>query len=165
MEATISFIVVYVVLLVGCAQRTKSLISFDYSSQDSCKGFYNNFAKYVNFYKFEADRIKEYLQSIIGKDENCADTFLVIYDLYCMGYGFLQKLGLLYGLCLIDNSYPITLVSSSNKIIDMFYPDVIGDAKNVLSWLEEGKIAFKNRSNGYGVFEEANLFAFMAFTP
>lgn len=126
------------------------LISFDYSSED---GFYDSFAKYVHFHKFEADRIKEYLNSIIDRDENCGNAIWVMYELYCQGYEFLQKLGLIYGLCLVDCSYPASLVDESANIIDKLYPSIIEDAKNVLNWLEEGKIVFKSQDNGYGIFE------------
>lgn len=128
------------------------LISFDYSSQDSYKGFYNNFAKYVDFYKFEADRIKQYLESIISKDKNSTDAILMMYDLYCDGYGFLGKLGMVYGFYLADYS---TSLSNNNMsdIMHQFYPDIINDAQKVIKWLDEEKIVFKNEDNGWGQFE------------
>ncbi|WP_440463711.1 hypothetical protein [Psychrobacter sp. ASPA161_6] len=129
------------------------LISFDYSSEDNFYyRFYDNFAKYVHFYKFEAGRITEYLHSIINKDESCGNAIWVMYELYCDGYGFLGKLGIIYGLCLVDYE---TLESNHNidNILDKLYPEIIDDAKNVLNWLEEGKIVFKSQDNGYGVFE------------
>jgi len=125
------------------------MISFDYSSED---GFYDSFAKYVPFHKFEADRIKEYLYSIIDRDKNCSNAIWTMYELYCQGYGFLQKLGLIYGLCLVDCSHPVSLADGSANIIDKLYPSIIEDAKNVLHWLKEDKIVFKGQDNGYGVF-------------
>ena len=130
------------------------LISFDYSSED---GFYDNFAKYVHFHKFEADQIKAYLYSIINRDQKCGDAIWTMYELYCQGYGFLQKLGLIYGLCLLDCSYPVSLADGSANIIDKLYPSIIEDAKNILHWLEEDKIVFKGQDNGYGVFEYDDL--------
>ena len=129
------------------------LISFDYSSED---GFYDSFAKYVHFYKFEADRIKEYLNSIIDRDGNCSNAIWVMYELYCKGYGFLGKLGIIYGFCLVDYE---TLESNHNidTILDKLYPEIIDDAKNVWNWLEEGKVVFKSQDNGYGVFEYDDL--------
>lgn len=129
------------------------LISFDYSSEDNFKDFYSSFAKYVHFYKFEADRIKEHLQSIINKNEKSADSILMTYNLYCSGYRFLQKLGILYGLCVVDSSYPVILTNDSTNIIDKFYPNIIEDARNVIEWLEEGKIILKDVPNDYGAFE------------
>ena len=129
------------------------LISFNYSSEDNFYyRFYDNFAKYVHFYKFEAGRITEYLNSIINKDESCGNAIWVMYELYCDGYGFLGKLGIIYGLCLVDYE---TSESNHNidNILDKLYPEIIDDAKNVLNWLEEGKIVFKSQDNGYGVFE------------
>ncbi|MFD1132281.1 hypothetical protein [Psychrobacter sanguinis] len=133
------------------------LISFDYSHESSFKEFQISFAKFVDRYKFEVERIKDYLCSIIDRDENCAKSILMTYELYCMGYEFLQKLGLKYGLCLIDTSYPVELVKDSNDVIDMFYPDVISDAENVLGWFKEGKIIFREEKNERGGFEYDDL--------
>ena len=133
------------------------LISFDYSHESSFKEFQISFAKFVDRYKFEVERIKDYLCSIIDRDENCAKSILMTYELYCMGYEFLQKLGLKYGLCLIDTSYPVELVKDSNDVIDMFYPDIISDAKNVLDWLEEGKIIFREEKSEQGGFKYDDL--------
>ncbi len=128
------------------------LISFDYSSEDNFKNFYNSFAKYVHFYKFEADRIKEYLQSIINKGENSTDAILMMYELYCDGYGFLGKLGMAYGFYLVDYS---TSLSSNNMsdIVHKFYSNIINDAQEVIKWLDEEKIVFKSEDNGWGAFE------------
>ena len=126
------------------------LISFDYSSE---YGFYDSFAKYVHFYKFEADQIKEYLYSIINREQKCGDAIWEMYELYCHGYEFLQKLGLIYGLCLVDCSHPVSLVDDCASIIDKFYPDIIDDANNVIRWLDDGKIVFKGQGNDYGIFE------------
>lgn len=128
------------------------LISFDYGSEDNFNSFYNIFAKYVHFYKFEADRIKEYLQSIINKSENSTDAILMMYDLYCDGYGFLGKLGMVYGFYLVDYS---TSLSSNNMsdIVHKFYPNIINDAKEVIKRLDEEKIVFKSEDNGWDAFE------------
>lgn len=132
------------------------LISFDYSSEDGFKNYYDNFTKYVHFHRFEANRIKEYLYSIINNDENCGNAIWMMYELYCQGYGFLQKLGLIYGLCLVD--YCTSGADDTSKaLIDQFYPTIIDDTKNVINWLKEGKIIFKNQDNGYGVFEYQDL--------
>lgn len=128
------------------------LISFDYSSEGSFKSFYNSFAKYIHFYKFEADRIKEYLQSIINKDENSTAAVLMMYDLYCDGYGFLGKLGMAYGFYLADYSTSLSN-NNMNDIMHKFYPNIINDAQEVIKWLDEEKIIFKSEDNGWGAFE------------
>lgn len=133
------------------------LISFDYSHESSFKEFQLSFEKYVGFHKFETDLIKEYLYSIIDRENDYQHSIWKLYELYCTGYEFLQKLGLKYGLCLIDTSYPVELVKDSNDIIDMFYPDIISDAKNVLGWLEEGKIIFREKKSERGGFKYDDL--------
>ncbi|WLP94278.1 hypothetical protein [Psychrobacter sp. M13] len=132
------------------------LISFDYSSESNFKNFYDSFTKYVHFYKFEADHIAEYLYSIINRDEGCSKAIHEMYYLYYDGYKFFEKLGMIYGVSLIDFD---TLIASDNldNILDKFYPDIIDDAKNVLSWLEEDKIVFKDESSEYGGFEYDDL--------
>lgn len=133
------------------------LIAFDYSHESSFKEFQISFSKFVDRYKFEVERIKDYLCSIIDRDENCANSILMTYELYCMGYEFFQRMGLMYGLCIIDTSYPEKLIDSYNKVVDMFYPDIIYDAKNALGWLEESKVVLKNKPNDSGGFEYEDL--------
>ena len=129
------------------------LISFDYSSEDNFYyRFYDSFAKYVHFYKFEADRIKGYLNSIIDRDDKCCDVIYMMYHLYYDGYNFLNRLGMAYGVRLTDIDTSVSN-SSMDSILNEFYPEIIEDAKNVLHWLEEGKIVFKSQDNSDGVFE------------
>lgn len=133
------------------------LIAFDYSRESSFKKFQLSFTKYVGFHKFETDLIKEYLYSIIDRENDYEYSIWRLYELYCTGYEFLQKLGIKYGLCLIDTSSPVKLVKGSNEVIDMFYPDIISDAKNVLGWLEEGKIIFRDEKGERGGFKYDDL--------
>lgn len=133
------------------------LIAFDYSHESSFREFQLSFKKYVGFHKFEADLIKEYLYSIIDRENDYEQSIWRLYELYCTGYEFLQKLGLKYGLCLIDTHYRVELVKDSNDVIGMFYPDIIYDAKNVLGWFEEGKIIFREEKNERGGFEYDDL--------
>lgn len=128
------------------------LISFDYSSEDSFKDYYDSFARYVHFYKFEADRITEYLNSIINRDDKCCDVIYMMYHLYYDGYNFLNRLGMVYGVRLTDIDTSVSN-SSMDGILNEFYPEIIDDAKNVLHWLEEGKIVFKSQDNSDSVFE------------
>ncbi len=132
------------------------LISFDYSSEGNFNYFYDSFAKYVHFYKFEGDRIKEYLYSIINRDEKCGDAIHAMYHLYHDDYKFLERLGMAYGVRLTD--YDTSIPNDElNGILDDFYPDIISNAKNVLGWLEEGKIVFKGQVDSYDVFEYEDL--------
>ena len=132
------------------------LISFNYDSENNLKDFYDNFARYVGFYKFEAERIKNYLDSIISRDSTSANAIWAMYDLYCAGYGFLGKLGIVYGICLVDHETSC-LDNDTDNILNSFYPSIISDAKNVIAWLAEEKIVFNSHANDYGVFEYADF--------
>lgn len=125
------------------------LISFDYSNL-ALNLRHETFGKYVNFYKFEASQIIEYLHSIINRDEKCVKSIWMMYELYCEGYQFLSRLGVRYGISLID--FNEDLPSVNHQIIDAFYPKIVEDAKSVLSWLENNMIVFKDEVLEYGGF-------------
>lgn len=126
------------------------LISLNYTNEYVINELHNLLDNHVEFYKFEKSKIMECLQSIIDKDENCGNAILMTYNLYCDGYNFLRKLGLEYGLCLIDD-YDFSYFNKTLK--DKFYPNIIEDAENALNWFKTDKIIFKNEfqefSNSY----------------
>lgn len=131
------------------------LISFDYSAEANLKDFYHRFDGYVNYSNFEAEQLIAYLTSIIEKSDDCGCAIWMIYELYCDGYDFFRRLGLKYGLCLLD--LPNLASDSSKVVIDKLYPDIIDDAKMALSWFENNKILFKNEKNDYGGFKYDDL--------
>ncbi|MDO5768024.1 MAG: hypothetical protein Q4P13_00840 [Psychrobacter sp.] len=131
------------------------LISFDYSSKDNLKDFYHRFDCYIDYSKFEAEQMIGYLQSIIEKSDDCGCAIWMIYELYCDGYDFFRRLGLKYGLCLIN--LPNLSSDESRAVIDKLYPDIIEDAKLALNWFKNKKIIFKNGKNDWGEFKYDDL--------
>ncbi|WP_338812830.1 hypothetical protein V9L05_15845 [Bernardetia sp. Wsw4-3y2] len=60
-------------------------------------------SQFVDNGKFEIKRLQNHLKSIIYRDEKCAESIEMTYDLYCAGYNFLRRLGLNYGLVVAAN--------------------------------------------------------------
>ncbi|MGB3466054.1 MAG: hypothetical protein WBA74_12320 [Cyclobacteriaceae bacterium] len=140
------------------------LISLNYKD----KYAYNELEKIVEPFidngKFEIKRISKYLESIIDRDEKCAESIEMTYDLYCSGYAFLRRLGLTYGLlisCPPAGNYQkswneITKVEQ-DELLDKLYPEIIIDAKNALEWINKGKIIIKDTVNELGDYEYDDL--------
>lgn len=140
------------------------LISLNYKG----KYVHNDLEKivkpFVNNGKFEIKRISRYLKSIIDKDEDCAESIEMTYDLYCNGYTFLRRLGLTYGLlisCPPAGNYQKSWIeitkAEQDELLNKFYPEIIVDAQNVLTWINKGKIIIKDTVNELGDYEYDDL--------
>ncbi|NVN19871.1 hypothetical protein GUA46_16140 [Muricauda sp. HICW] len=136
------------------------LISLNYKSKYALNDLTKLIEQYVDYGKFEIKKIQEILESIIQRDEKCAESIEMTYDLYCKGYIFLQKLGLNYGLlvsCPPAGNYQKNWNEISDKeqkeLLDKLYPNIIIDAKNALKWFEKRKIIIKNTVDELGNYE------------
>ncbi len=140
------------------------LISLNYKG----KYVHNDLEKIVKSFvdngKFEIKRISRYLKSIIDKDENCAESIEMTYNLYCNGYTFLRRLGLTYGLlisCPPAGNYQKSWIeitrAEQDELLNKFYPEIIVDAQNALTWINKGKIIIKDTVNELGDYEYDDL--------
>ncbi|AFM05566.1 hypothetical protein Fleli_3235 [Bernardetia litoralis DSM 6794] len=121
-------------------------------------------SQFVNNGKFEIKRLQNHLKSIIYRDEKCAESIEMTYDLYCAGYNFLRRLGLIYGLSVASppiDDYTKTWKEISRieqeGLLNKLYPKIILDAQNALNWIENGKIIIKDSINEYGNYEYEDL--------
>ena len=141
-----------------------NLISLNF--QD--KYVYNNLEKLlkpvVDFGRFEIQKLEYILNSIVTRDEKCARSIEMTYDLYCSGYNFLRRLGLTYGLlvsCPPAGNYLKTwdeiTPDEQQELLSQLYPKVITDAKNALNWLKKGKIIIKSSVDELGNYEYEDL--------
>lgn len=140
------------------------LISLNYKD----KYAYNELAKIVEPFidngKSEIKRISKYLESIIDRDEKCAESIEMTYDLYCSGYAFLRRLGLTYGLLIscppagnYQKSWNEITKAEQYELLDKLYPEIIIDARNALEWINKGKIIIKDTVNELGDYEYDDL--------
>lgn len=140
------------------------LISLNFKSKYILNNLENVIGRFVDNGKFEIKRIKNYLKSIIDRDENCAESIEMTYELYCSGYAFLRRLGLTYGLLIscppagnYEKLWNEISKAEQEVLLNKLYPEIIEDAKNALSWIENGKIVFKDTSNELGDYEYDDL--------
>lgn len=140
------------------------LISLNYKGKFAHNELEKIVEPFVDNGKFEVKRISNYLKSIINRDEKCADSIEMTYDLYCNGYVFLRRLGLVYGLLIscppagnYEKSWNEITKDEQDELLNKFYPDIIIDAKNALKWIAQGKIIIKNTLNELGDYEYVDL--------
>lgn len=140
------------------------LISLNYKSKFIFNELERLIGRLVDKGKFEIKKLKATLKSIINRDENCAASIEMTYDLYCSGYTFLRRLGLTYGLlvsCPPAGNYLKTwdeiTTKEQNELLEKLYPDIIADARNALKWLENDKIIIKDTVNELGNYEFEDL--------
>jgi hypothetical protein len=121
----------------------------------------------TQFVNLDTNKIIFYLESIISRDKNAADSIHMTYELYCKGYNFFKKLGLKYGLliaCPPAGNYAKSFEEISNReqdeLLNKIYPTIIEDAENVLFWINNNQIIIANKADklGYFKFEDNRSF-------
>lgn len=97
---------------------------------------------------FITHRLRQVLERILERKESVQVDILEIYNLYCRGYGFLQKIALKYGLDVAcptprSDSWDDLSLAEQTSLIDSFYPEVAEDAQLALACLERGDLDFE----------------------
>jgi len=140
------------------------LISLNYKDKYAHNELEKIVKPFVDNGKFEIKRISKYLKSIIDRDEKCAESIELTYDLYCNGYAFLRRLGLTYGLLIscppagnYQKSWNEITNAEQDELLNKFYPDIIVDAQSALTWINKGKIIIKDTVNELGDYEYDDL--------
>ena len=84
---------------------------------------------FVDFGEYETQKIRKKLVDALNKDENLPQLLAEFYDLHCRGYGFLQDLGMGFGLSIEvppignnDRSWEDLSKTEQQEIIAAFYP-------------------------------------------
>lgn len=140
------------------------LISLNYKDKFAQNELERIVKPFIDNGKFEIKRISKYLKSIIDKDEKCAESIEMTYDLYCSGYDFLRRLGLTYGLLIscppagnYQKSWNEITKEEQDELLDKMYPAIIADAENALRWINEGKIIIKDTVHELGNYQYDDL--------
>ena len=140
------------------------LISLNYKGKYAHNELEKIIQPFIHNGKFEIKRISNYLESIINRNEKCAEAIEITYDLYCSGYTFLRRLGLTYGLLIASppignyrKTWKELTSAEQEELLDKLYPEIIADAKNALSWIKEGKIIIKDTLDELGDYEFDDL--------
>lgn len=103
--------------------------------------------KYINLEEYETWKIKRLLNNFLKRKGDLAKKLNKFYDLYCHGYGFLDRLSLHYGIEFTDYYIEILSKEEIEQKIKSVLPGVDKEIKKVLSWLEQEKIKIINDPN------------------
>lgn len=140
------------------------LISMNYKDKYAHNDLEKIVGPFVDNGKFEIKRISRYLESIIARDEDCAESIEMTYDLYCNGYAFLRRLGLTYGLLIscppagnYQKSWNEITKTEQDDLLNKLYPEITVDAQNALTWIKKRKIIIKDTVNELGDYEYDDL--------
>jgi len=141
------------------AEDYLALISYGYKSRAAHYELSKLLKKHVDLGELEKRRIYKLLTKVLDRDKDLRDTLMAFYDECSNGYGFLDGLGLGYGLT-VANPYELAdrweelSEKQQRAILDSFYPDIEKEVKKVMSWLDEGKIVLTGVSDAeYGFLE------------
>lgn len=106
--------------------------------------------KYYDWY------LRRILQKVIEYPADVHKYIEQCYDMYCDGYGFLDNLGLGYGLAVIippsdysADSWDRLESPEQKKLIEEFYPSVREEAEKVIGWLDARKIVITGHDGDF----------------
>ena len=127
-----------------------NIISINYKTPSGLYEAQKVLSNYFSMGKYYEWSIRNILGKIIERPNNVPKYIEQCYDLYCDGFGFMDNLGLGYGLGL-------TCTDSIDDKVDEYYPRIIDEASRVMEWLDTGKIVITGHSGEYqGVEYEDN---------
>jgi len=118
------------------------IISINYKTPSGLYEAQKVLSKYFSMGKYYEWSIRNILHEIIAKPNDVHKYIEQCYDLYCEGFGFMDNLGLGYGLGL-------TCPDGFNDKVDEFYPNIAEEAERVILWLDTRKIVITGHSGEY----------------
>ncbi len=110
------------------------LASFNYKNKYAINELEKLLFSKISYGKFEENKIREILTSIIEDKGNLVDLIEELYDLYCDGYNFLRYLGLAY----VFNGMPRE--HETYNFTDQSGVNLKSEAKRILYFFDERKI-------------------------
>lgn len=96
--------------------------------------------------KYYEWNIRNILQKIIEKPADVQKYIEQCYDLYCDDFGFMDNLGVVYGIGIAYSNY------FDEKLEDC-YPQLLDEVNKVTDWLDNGKIVITGHSVEYHSIE------------
>ncbi len=121
-----------------------NLISLDYKSKFVKNEIEKLIDKYIDYPKYYKNKLIDMLDKVINQHEATGEILRRFYDMYCHGCGFLQHLGLEYGLmCEVPpnaNSWDDLNNDQKKQLVNSFYPRIIGFAIETKQLIEDGII-------------------------
>ena len=133
------------------------LISLNYKSKYAIEEFYMVANPYIEFNKLETKYILDLLKSAKKLDLKLGDYLIEVYELYCRGYYFLEKLAIDYGLrCSAPMEYGMyklwndLTIYQKDELVNKFIPSVVTYIDEAINWIESEKIILTGKKNLIG---------------
>jgi len=130
-----------------CSDEYLDLTSLSYKQSSSLYEAEKILKPHIDIGKYYEWYLRRVLQKVINHPSDAHKYIEKCYDMYCDGYGFLDNLGLGYGLAVAVPPSEYSADSWDNlespeqkKLVESFYPSVREEAEKVINWLDTGKI-------------------------
>ena len=138
------------------------LISLNFKKNSAKYDLWNLLKKHIDIGEFEAYKMLDLLKEAQQKNDRLPYILKEFYDLYCKGYGFLQDIGLGFGLAV---AVPFTgvknftadlweelTIKQQNELLDSFSPKLEECIEQVIYWFETKKITLTGEQNEIGQY-------------
>ena len=136
--------------------RYLELILINYNNRGAKYELIPLIEKYIDMGEFESRKLIALLKKILMKPKEYPYLIMELYDLYCGGYFFLQKLGLEYGLCMYAphgaNSWEELSEAKQKALVDGFSPEIEKEIEQNIALLENKSIVLTGQKNELGQY-------------
>ncbi|WP_027709740.1 hypothetical protein [Zooshikella ganghwensis] len=133
-----------------------NLISLTYKQPSSLYEAEKILKPHIDIGKYYEWYLRRVLQNVIEHPIDAHKYIEQCYDMYCDGYGFLDNLGLGYGLTVTvppseynADSWDKLKSPEQKRLIESFYPSVCEEAEKVIGWLDTGKIVLTGHNGDF----------------
>lgn len=137
------------------------LISLNYKKNGVKYDLWKLLTQHIDLGEFEAYKMLGLLKDAQQKTDQLPYILIRFYDLYCKGYGFLEDLGIGFGLAVrsprgkysVAYSWSDLSVDQQKEVIDSFSPQLEASIERVINWIETKKIVLTGKQDGLGLYE------------
>ena len=125
-----------------------SVIALDFRHKYTINEVEKLLNPYIDWSSFTKWQLHNTLNSVAHRNKDALEALAEIYDLYCLGFRFLQDLALGFGLEATAprfcnyKSLPELTKSEREQLRTNLFPKASKPALRVMDWLEQGKIEF-----------------------
>lgn len=134
------------------------LIALNFKKSGAKYELWNLLKKHINLGEYETYKLVGLLSEAKRKTDRLPYILMEFYDLYCKGYGFLQELGLNYGLSVevprVRNTTADTweelTAEQKQELLNSFSPDLEKEIDRVVDWLMSDKVILTGEKDEVG---------------
>lgn len=130
-------------------------ISLNFKSRHVIHEMKNIVNKYLDYSEFEKRKINKILADLTSKNDDFAKSLIATYDMYCDGYGFLDNIGMGYGMTFANDFFKFKdwlnlPKEEKDRRVNAIYDGVKAEAEKVQDWFDRKKIILTGEVNEIG---------------